>query len=404
MDPSSFPDGGRQAWTAVAGSSALLFVSFGWINCVGLFQEYYQTHQLKEYTESQIAWIPSLQVFFMLFGGPFVGKIFDDYGPRYILIVGSFLHVFGLMMTSICKEYYQFLLAQAVCSAIGASMAFYPGFACVGTWFFHKRGAAMGLVAAGSSLGGVIFPIMVINLLPKVGFGWTMRICAFLILGMLIFANFTVTSRIPPTRRPFSVMAFLRPLREPVFLTLTLAVFFFFWGMFTPLTFIVVHARKHGMSTSMAQYLVTILNGASIIGRTVPNVIADKVGRFNTMIVMAFFTSVLILGLWLPATGNVPIILFAVFFGIGSGAGIGLTPVLCAQISPVKDIGVRSGAIFALASFAALSGSPISGEIISDSNGSLKWAIVYAGVSCAIGSAFFVLARVLTAGFKWTKA
>lgn len=70
-------------------------------------------------------------VFFMLFGGPFVGKIFDDYGPSYLLIVGTFLHVFGLIMTSISKKYYQFLLSQAICSAIGASLIFYPSFICV---------------------------------------------------------------------------------------------------------------------------------------------------------------------------------------------------------------------------------------------------------------------------------
>lgn len=70
-------------------------------------------------------------VFFMLFGGVFVGKIFDDYGPSSLLSVGTFLHVFGLMMTSISKKYYQILLSQAVCSAIGASMIFYAAITCV---------------------------------------------------------------------------------------------------------------------------------------------------------------------------------------------------------------------------------------------------------------------------------
>lgn len=70
-------------------------------------------------------------VFFMLFGGIFIGKIFDDYVPRSVLIVGTFLHVFGLMMTSISSKYYQILLSQAVCSAIGSSMVFYPAFTCV---------------------------------------------------------------------------------------------------------------------------------------------------------------------------------------------------------------------------------------------------------------------------------
>ena len=168
----------------------------------------------------------------MLFGGPFVGKIFDDYGPRYLLSIGGFLHVFGLMMTSISKKYYQILLSQAICSAIGASMVFYPAFTCVSTWFLKKRGAALGMVAAGSSLGGVILPIMVVKLIPEVGFGWAMRICAFLILALIIFANLTVRSRIAPTKRPFSAMAFIRPLKEPTFALLTGAIFFFYCTLY----------------------------------------------------------------------------------------------------------------------------------------------------------------------------
>ena len=61
MDPKSFPEGGGKAWLTVAGAAACLFVSFGWVNCVGVFQDYYQTHQLKQYTPSDISWIPSLQ-------------------------------------------------------------------------------------------------------------------------------------------------------------------------------------------------------------------------------------------------------------------------------------------------------------------------------------------------------
>ncbi len=34
-DPSSFPDGGTEAWMTVLAASACFFVSWGWINCVG---------------------------------------------------------------------------------------------------------------------------------------------------------------------------------------------------------------------------------------------------------------------------------------------------------------------------------------------------------------------------------
>ncbi len=58
--------------------------------------------------------------------GPFVGFIYDHYGPRWLLLVGSFMHVFGVMMASLSTEYYQILLAQGVCSAIGVSAIFQP--------------------------------------------------------------------------------------------------------------------------------------------------------------------------------------------------------------------------------------------------------------------------------------
>lgn len=114
---------------------------------VGVFQEYYANSLLQGYSSSTISWIPSLQIFFMLglvsllptmyllwkpnltpilLQGPFVGVIFDHYGPRYLLLVGSLLHVVGIMMTSLGSEYYQILLAQGACSAIGAACIFQP--------------------------------------------------------------------------------------------------------------------------------------------------------------------------------------------------------------------------------------------------------------------------------------
>lgn len=67
----------------------------------------------------------------MLSMAPVGGKVFDSYGPRIPLLIGSILQVFGLMMTSLCKEYYQFFLSQSVVSGIGASFIFTPALAAV---------------------------------------------------------------------------------------------------------------------------------------------------------------------------------------------------------------------------------------------------------------------------------
>jgi len=153
------------------GAFFAIFCSFGWINCVGFFQQYYQENQLKHYSPSSISWIISLETFFMFFGGPFVGIAYDLYGPRYLLIFGTFLHVFGLMMVSLSSEYYQIILAQGICSPVGTCLLFFATVTSTMTFFFKWRALAFGIVAAGSSLGGVILPIMVSNLIPQIGFG-----------------------------------------------------------------------------------------------------------------------------------------------------------------------------------------------------------------------------------------
>ncbi|KAK4955109.1 hypothetical protein LTR10_007303 [Elasticomyces elasticus] len=400
FDPRQNPDGGLQAWLCVLGGFCVLFCSFGWINCIGVFQEYYQTHQLSQYDPSTVSWISSLEAFFMFAGGPIIGKLYDNYGPRWLLIGGTFLHVFGLMMTSLATEYYQFLLAQGVCSPIGASMIFYPAMSTLTTWFFKKRGAAFGIIAAGSSLGGVIFPIMVQRMIVQVGFGWAMRTSAFLILALMIVANLTVKSRIPPFKKPWHFKEFVLPLKELPFDLVTFGSFLFFMGIFLPINFLILEAEYFGMKPSLAQYLVSILNAASLFGRTIPGFLADKIGRYNMMVIMCFFTSILVLAMWIPSTGNAPIIVFAALYGFGSGAFVSLAPSLIAQISDVRQIGVRTGTLFAIISVAALIGNPIGGALITRWKGEYTGLQVYCGVMTFVGSVFLSLARVRLAGWK----
>jgi len=69
----------------------------------------------------------------MLFVSPLSGRLFDQYGPRLPIAIGTFMHVFGLMMASLSSKYYQFVLSQSVCSGIGASLIFAPAMTAVTT-------------------------------------------------------------------------------------------------------------------------------------------------------------------------------------------------------------------------------------------------------------------------------
>ena len=249
----------------------------------------------------------------------------------------------------------------------------------------------------------VIFPIMIERIIAEHGFPWAMRAAAFLILGLLVYANFTVKSRLPPMPKAWAFMDFITPFTElPYFLTV-FAAFVFFFGMFLPFTFIILSAQYNGMSANLAGYLLAVLNAASIFGRTLPGWIADKVGRYNTMVVTSFLSTILVLAMWLPARGNVPYILFAAFFGFSSGAFVSLAPALIVQISDVRQIGVRTGSMFAAISVAALVGNPIGGALVSHEHGNYQNLIIFCGVMMFGGSCMFVVARASLEGLNLKK-
>ncbi|KAF2856868.1 MFS general substrate transporter [Plenodomus tracheiphilus IPT5] len=398
--PSQFPDGGKDAYLCLLGGFFCLFCSFGWLNCLGVFQSYYQQNQLREYSSSTIAWIPSLEIFFMFLPGPIVGWVYDNYGPRHLLIFGTFFHVFGLMMTSLCTEYWQFILAQGICSPLGLNCIFQGGTSTIPTWFLKKRGMAYGIMAAGSGLGGIIIPIMATHLIPNIGFAWTMRTLAFMLLGLMCIAILAVKSRLPPKPRAFQIKVFLEPFKDTKFLLVTTASFFFFMGVFIPINYIEIEAISNGMSARLSGYLIAVLNAASIFGRIVPGALADKAGKFNMQALWAFVAAILVLALGIPASGNAAYIAFAGLYGFASGAFVALLPAQIAQISKVEQIGVRVGMTFACLSFAGLAGNPIAGAIVAQNKGKYWGLNVFAGVMLATGASLFLLTRMYVAQWK----
>ena len=130
------------------------------------------------------------------------------------------------------------------------------------TWFFKRRALALGIVASGSSLGGVIFPIMIEHVIAQRGFPWAMRAAAFLILGLLVISNLTVRSRLPPNKTPVVLKDFVRPFTERTYVLITIASILFFFGIFIPFTYLILQGRSIGMSPRLARYLIPILNAS----------------------------------------------------------------------------------------------------------------------------------------------
>ncbi|KAL5357892.1 major facilitator superfamily domain-containing protein [Aspergillus floccosus] len=338
-------EGTLKAYLALLAGFLGIFVSFGWVNCVALFQAEYETNQLKNYSSSEVSWIPSIEFFLLLFLSPLSGYLFDNFGPRLPVFIGGLLQVFGLMMTSLSSKYYQIMLSQSIVAGIGPSLLFNPCITAPMTYFRRARALAGGVTVAGSSVGGVVFPLMVNHLLPKIGFAWTMRVCAFLVLGLWVIVVATISSNIPHKRREFN-----------------------FWNF---------------------------------LGRTIPNILADKYGRFNILIIMLILTNVVLLAVWLPGKSNAAIIVFAALFGVGSGACIGLAPVLTMNLTPShSDVGFRMGAALAVGGIAALTSPPIGGAISARSGGTYDNAFIFAAANGFVATAVLIILRGRVVGWS----
>ena len=85
--------------------------------------------------------------------GILTGPLFDKGYLRTLLATGTFLVVFGMMMTSLGKAYYQLFLAQGICVGIGAGCLFVPSVAIIPNYFTAKRAFMTGITAAGGSVG-----------------------------------------------------------------------------------------------------------------------------------------------------------------------------------------------------------------------------------------------------------
>ncbi|OLN96280.1 Riboflavin transporter MCH5-like protein 2 [Colletotrichum chlorophyti] len=391
FEEDGFPEGGTRAWLVATGTAGIMFCSLGYTNSFGVFQAYYMRNQLQNHTPDDISWIGSIQAFLVFASGAIGGPVFDRYGAS-VIRPAALVYVFSVMMTSLCREYWQFMLAQGVLSGISNGLMMFPAMAATPQYFFKRRGAAMGIAIAGSSVGAVVFPIILSELLDTVGFGWAVRTCGFIMMPVLLFASLAVRARLPPRKSRFFIWS---AFREPLYVLLILGVCLMFVGMFVPLFYLPTFGIDNGMRPGLASYLVAIINGASVPGRIIPGILGDKFGRINTLFTAGLLTAISIF-CWPKAVSEAAVIGFSVAYGLTSGAiisGGSVVFTLCPKTP--KDIGTYMGMGIAVASVAVLVGPPVSGALLNRYHGYDQISI-FGGVTCMAGTVLALLAKLFT--------
>ncbi len=283
-----------------------------------------------------------------------------------------------------------------------------PSYGAIAHFFHARRGLAMGIATTSGAFGGIIFPIILQQVVPRIGFAWGCRVVGFVLLCLAVPANLFIRTRLPPKLGPngkanlSSVLPDFTIFKDARFALSALAIFFMEWGLFMPITFIVSYAAAHGQDTNDSYLLLSFMNAGSIVGRTFPGFISDKFGRFNTIVVTIFLCVVTVFGLWLPARESKPMLTaFGVLFGFASGSNLSLAPVCLGQLCDSREYGRYLSTAMMAASFGTLSGVPIGGALVG-LGGELGWSamVLFSGLAYSVSMVCFATARILAVGWK----
>ncbi|KAK5172266.1 uncharacterized protein LTR77_003904 [Saxophila tyrrhenica] len=375
------PDGGLRAWLVASGGFSILFCGLGFANSFGTFEEYYVNNQLKGHSPDDIAWIGSLGIFLQFAVGAFAGPLFDRYGA-WMLRPTAVVYIFSMMMLSLCKTYWQIMLTQGVLQGICLGLLMFPAFAAVSQYFDKKRAAALGIVVAGSSVGGIVIPIALSKMLnsSRLGFGWSVRVIGFMILPLMLWSCVVIKALLPPRKTNFWIASAYKDIK---FDMLVAASFFMFVGFFTPLFYLPTLAVSRGMSPTLAGYMLAILNAASTFGRIIPGILADKYGRLNMFALGGISTGIIVF-CFSSLTNNAGVIVYAIVFGFFSGTIIsGASAAFTTCTKDPREIGTYMGMGLAFASLAALIGPPVNGVLLS--NYGFMPLAMFSGAMCLIG-------------------
>lgn len=104
-----------------------------------------------------------------------------------------------MMMVSLTQQdhAYQLFLSQGVLFGTGVALIYNPSVAALNHWFRRRRALVIGIVIAGSAIGGVVWPIVLHRLIPLIGFAWATRTIAFIMVACFTISCLTIKTRLP---------------------------------------------------------------------------------------------------------------------------------------------------------------------------------------------------------------
>jgi MFS family permease len=130
---------------------------------------------------------------------PVLGRLMDHFVMRRLVIAGAVSMGLGLALLSQTTQFWQVILIYTTLLPIGMLLCgTLASQTMVSKWFTGNRGLAIGLSAMGTSIGGLIIPMVVIALIASYEWQGALLILSVVSTVILIPLNFLVLRFEPP--------------------------------------------------------------------------------------------------------------------------------------------------------------------------------------------------------------
>ena len=194
-----------------------------------------------------------------------------------------------------------------------------------------------------------------------------------------------------PPKKPRAMLD-LAAFRNPSFALFSTGLFLSFVGLYIPIFYLISFSLTHAhLSKNLSFYTLPILNAASIAGRVIPGLLADRyTGALNMMIFCTLSSAVVAFAAL--AVDSLPgVMVFAVVYGFLSGAVVSLpSAVVAGIVAPrMEKVGTWMGMSFYFAAVGILIGNPIAGCIIDVGRDRFGGGFVFSGAVVAAAGVCF---------------
>ena len=367
-------------WVIVACGIVMTCVGIGSMLSLGVFLQ--PMSEAMGWSRTGISLAALLNFLCMGVGSFFWGALSDRFGTRAVVLAGGILLGGGLVGASQAATLGQFQLLFGVVVGVAAGSFYAPMTATTTRWFVEHRSLAVALVSAGLGLGSM-------TVAPLVGwiishYDWRVAMLVIGDLAWLLLIPAALLVRNPPAAAPAPLPApgALAPreftvaeaLRTPQFAAIALTHFACCAAHSGPIFHMVTNVIDHGISAMAATTVLSAAGLASLSGRVICGLLADRLGAKRVLIVGLAIQAAAV-GLYLVTRELAGFYALALMFGLAYGGVMPLYAIVVREYFGARIMGATFGAV-AFASTLGMALGPWLGGVLYDSFGSYAWLFV----------------------------